>query len=362
MKKIFLIEPNPYHNEVLPGIVYYFEKLGYYTDVYVREEIFQDNAFCRYDFNETRNAYRFDEAKRILSGALIEEYDFVFFSSMEHCENGNVKRFLSEVGFIPKTKYGVLGIYHTSTLIDQFADYELLNQGRLFCLSNFQCRGKNLFSLAPIYFGNIKRNRGLGVKRKILCVGSSVDFKLLNKAWYSLDRKVRNRLEICHIGAKVKNRPVIYKCAKEIYHFARGLINKRYKSQSYLNVCGRLSFSEMYEKVMDSDFLLSLITPQNKAFNHFFTSCTSGLKQLALGFEKPLIVHDDLMTLWEINKEACLSYTKNSLAVALRTAAEMTESDYEKMKKNMTQATIFIKKQSLDNLAGRIAKIKITSK
>ena len=48
---VLLIEPNPYHGEIQPGFVKYFQDLGYNVDIFMRLENYLENPFVKYTKN-----------------------------------------------------------------------------------------------------------------------------------------------------------------------------------------------------------------------------------------------------------------------------------------------------------------------
>lgn len=356
MPKVMIFEPNPYHNEVLPGIVYYFEKLGYESDVYIREEIFEDNAFCRYDFKGSRIPYCFDEIKMIFSDERMKTYEFIFFSSMEHVENGKIERFLDELSFYPKTKYGVLGLYHSNFLIERFNENELLSEGRLFLISDFQIGNRQVNTLSPVFFGKeIKTHKDLDERKKLLIIGSGSDISTLNAAYFSLSKKVRNKLEITFLnGHKGKKK---FNYFKVIYHNLFGLIDKRKRMPSYIKFLDKMKFYDMYQEIEKNDYLLCLISNKSN-YLHYFENSTSGIRQLAFGFEKPIIIDEKLGVLYNFTSSSSFFYTARTLKTVLENVSEMKNVSYKAQVEHIILEKKSILENSLRNLQNIIDKIR----
>lgn len=173
-KKVLIIEPHPYHNEVLPGFVKYFQDLNYQVDVMLREEVYKEKVFCKYKNKPNILPYELFKIKELLSKDSIKEYDFLFCSSLEFLHKNpsdsksNVKgKFVDFLGFIPKTKFGMLGVYHTIDFIKQFDDYNLLNDGRIFTLTGYAFDNKKTLLLNPHFFGDAKIKQKLNKKNKV---------------------------------------------------------------------------------------------------------------------------------------------------------------------------------------------------
>ncbi len=354
MKKVIILEPNPYHNEVLPGIVKYFEDLDYTADVYVREECYYDNAFCRYAIKGIRKSYRLEDVAKILLDEKIKEYDFIFFSSMEHCENGSEKRFLTELGFIPNTKYGVLGMYHSNTLIDKFNDYELLRENRLFCISEFQTKNYHgLRTLPPIYFASEVKEHKIdkSKKRTLLLIGNASDFPAVTDAWWRLTREKRHKLEIKHIGSlpgrDISFKGFLYQC----YCLIIGIFDYSYRSQKFITKLGRLSFERMYEEVENADFLVCMIDPSKENTRHYMNQNTSGIRQQAFGFHKPVIINESVAEIYDISSEASVLYHDNGFCKAIERCIDMSYDEYFEMIQQLEADAAKLYRIGLENLS-----------
>ena len=115
-KRILVFEPNDFHGEVVAGIVQYLCLLGYGVDAYVREKNFDE--LKEVDFGDSVNLKKYDDSAIpiIFSKPFAERYDFVFFTSMEYKNReGKIIRFADEMTDPISTKYGLLGIYHTTS-------------------------------------------------------------------------------------------------------------------------------------------------------------------------------------------------------------------------------------------------------
>lgn len=361
MKKVIIVEPNPYHNEVVPGIVRYFEDLGYYIDVYIRIEAEVEKAFCRYAIKGQLNKYHINEIVNILSNEKIQEYDFIFFSSMEYSENGKIERFLDYIGFIPKTKYGVLGMYHTISLIDQFNDHKLMEEGRLFCISDFQRKDSNINVINPHFFcSDLQNLEPFKEKKRFIVVGNSSDIKTLKFVLKKISKNLQDKIEIMHIG-KFK-----YSTNEKIINFIISLVakgtslfnvNGGIRFRRLIHHLGRLTFPEMYKEIELSDFVIVMINGDKNEHKHYLTDSTSGIKQIILGFNKVCIIEEETAKVYGFNETESIIYKKNRLQEALAKAVLMEESQFRKMKisVNIKQRKIYM--ESLQNLKDVIRKL-----
>ena len=79
---VLLIEPNPYHGEIQPGFVKYFQDLGYDVDIFMRLENYLENPFVNYTKNPPRMFFGTAPIIRKWVNSLRgNEYEYVFLSS-----------------------------------------------------------------------------------------------------------------------------------------------------------------------------------------------------------------------------------------------------------------------------------------
>lgn len=332
MCKVAIFEPNPYHSEVLPGITKYFEKLGFETDVYIREEASRLNVFARYEISGKILPYSVGDIPSIFSDENMGLYDFVFFSSMEHNENGRITRFLDELEKPPATKYGVLGLYHTNHFAENLRDHELLEQGRLFCMADFQKSAMLPFSvIVPLYFGKLGPARARSnFRKRLLIIGSSYDILILNHAYWKLNEREREKLEIIQVGTIQPKRSKIGKLARDYIKKFLSLLDKSFLPAP-ISYRGKLGFPELFDEIEAADYLLFAIDPSRNANQrHFMESSVSGSRQLSLGFAKPMIIHKDIASRY-FEENACLPFETGKLDVTLRKVMSIDQTEYQSL-------------------------------
>lgn len=332
MKKIILVEPNPFHNEILPGVARYLNDLGYYVDVYIRQEMKKLRVFRGYRGEIEENYLKIDQICSRLKSNVMKEYDFLFLSSMEYKMNEGVVRFLDVIGnqLVP-TRYGVLGIYHTTSHIDKFKDYQLLQEGRLFCLSEFQIHDLNLKTLNPHFFKcPINKKKKIKRKKKFVVVGASAGTEEISSVLAGMTQEERKNIRINWVGGKKVN--FLY---NSIYVFARNAgirlfsaFSPKYKGKKCIHAFGYVSFTKLYKIVNDSDYILVMINDLDERFKHYLTYSTSGIKQLILGFHKPCLIQREVAKIYNLS-DAGILYDRNCLAEGFKAVSLVTQNDYE---------------------------------
>lgn len=364
MNKILIVEQNPYHNEVIPGIVLYMEKLGYCVEVVIRKECEKDGVFCRCRGRFRVMVMDILEIKDYLKSSEMKNYDFLFLSSMEFTDSGKIDRFLNWLGFEPDTKYGTLGIYHTISYIKKFEDFEMLQQGRLFCLSQFQTRDYPVKTLNCHYFGKIQNKEECGTKiRAITVIGVAAEKDYLMKTLSQIPEEIRKRLRIDLVGEK--KRPIWVKTRRRIKIVLFSILavfNKAYsvkkKSAQRILEEGYVSFPKMYKMIENSDFILVMINPENPDHYRYMNLATSGVLQLIYGFNKVCLIRREVAEIYGFSNENAILYEKGELKEALKEAVGMERRSYMMKQQLVAEREQQIFNDSLDNLRRTINQIK----
>ena len=118
-----------------------------------------------------------------------------------------------------------------------------------------------------------------------------------------------------------------------------------------VSVFGDVTNAQLYEIAKKSDFVLGLLSPNNR--DHvidYTTNKTSGSFGLSVGFLKPIILNEFFAIKHDFSNENALLYDEDNLEKAVIRAIKLGMSDYKRMCKSL-----FIKKrqqeqESLNNL------------
>jgi hypothetical protein len=370
MKKILLIEPNPYHTDGLPGIVQYLNDLGYIVDVYIQTPLLNDNAFCWCTIPFNLYNYDFFKIKELLKRDTVKEYDFVFFYSMELILNNIVLNIIQYLGFIPEAKYGILGIYHTTSHIDLLKDFGLMDEGRLFCLSDFQIHNYNLSVLNPHYYGDIiAKNTNEKIfcsnntnDNSIICIGNAFDANLLSNALHQIYKQKKSVKIIYYGGTNQTFFQKTVSLIKGIIIFILSPFNqsflKKYLLRRYVVKKGKVNFESLFSALIKCKYILILINPRSAEHEHYLTYTTSGSKQLVLGFKKVPIIHEEVASKYGFDATNSILYNNTNLSSAL---LSVFSNNYENMINSIMVLKSAIYKLSIKNLMTAISRITSSS-
>lgn len=330
-KSVLLVEPNPFHGEILPGFVKYFQDLDFNVDLLLRYKNVKDNSL--YDLNNV-NIYpcSLELMRSILGSKKIKNYEICFITTSalwdtKFCFDS----FLNFLGFEPKAKNGIFLVEHNITpYLEEYDELKYLKQNRLFTLSGFQ----NTPMLNPHFFIN---NRVLKNKNKIakfIVTGHMIkEAELLFNTANKLIRNNINNFKIYILGKNIK---------------IPKTLNKNIFSLGYVN------FKCLYKSLEQSDFILALLNSQNENHKKYLFDTTFGAKQQSLGFYKPLLINKGFAEAHHFNQYNSIVYNENDLYEAMQFAIKMSNSEYYNLTYSLKKMADEVYMTSLNNLKNSI--------
>lgn len=337
-KSVLVIEPNPYHGEILPGFVKYFQDLGYNVDIFMRLENYLENPFVRYTNNPPRMFFGTASVIRDWVNSLHgDEYEYVFLSSSAFWNMPEYYgAYLDFLGQEPKSRHGLILIEHnTNPCLVEYNELDLLKSGRVFAL----LKHDNVPMLNPHYFGPIINHRLNKKTIEFVAVGirGSLSEEMLTKTTkYLIDNGYKNFV---------------------IKIIGKGTLEIPQDLEKYIRFLGRLNYKEMFDTVNNADFLLALLDSGNPVFDRFLTkSAVTGSLQLSLGFNIPMIIEKAFADLYDLNDTNAILYKKNELYSAMKNTLDMPHEKYNKMKNNLANLSTKIYQESKVNLSKAMEK------
>lgn len=331
MKKVLIVEPHPYHQEILPGFVKYFQDIGYDVDCYIRRECRYSRVFCKMRFKPKVFYYNYKQLGKYLSDC--SKYDYVFFSSFEFMGQDFQGKITDFLGFVPNAKHGILGCHHTLTNIKDYDSVGFLDDGRIFSCSGFKYDNRVVPMLAPIYYGAFKdheKNR----KTHFIVVGAITDYsKNHNLLFETAERLIKDKFKNFRITV-----------------IGKGKLRIPHDLKRYIKFKGALSFNKMFKYLNNSDFYLPLLDLKLENHLRYLTNCCTGSRNLVLGFKKPCLINDVFAAAYRFDNTNAILYKDNDLYTAMKTALELTQDNYKKLKDNLADLSSKIYKESENNL------------
>lgn len=339
-KTILLCEMNNFHFELLDSIVYYFSKIGFYTDILLRKDSHYKNT--------NKNIFFLDLKDMIcaINTPYLQKYDFIFFNTITLSLNTQIH--IPSI-IKPKSKYGILGIYHTISDIERFGDYE-----------NYTCN--RYFALRPMQYKNLKLD----------ALSCSVETK---------SRYKNTRYKTSESNAKITTFisigfPVYHLNFRlNLYKIIKSLLNKRITNFRFILV-GRAKF-----KIDASfkDFVLCFTNPSHEelenilhiyhpayvfglfdrfAHRHYLEECTSGLRQFCLMYNIPMLINEPFGESFGFDSTNAIIFKNNPMR-AIKKALEIIHTEkYNSLCDNLLDLNNKLNQDSINNLHSHIAHIK----
>ena len=178
-------------------------------------------------------------------------------------------------------------------------------------LPTFPRKGHTIPMLNPCYFGDIRPKQGFSAEGK------------------------RIFITIGNVSTKTRNFPELFRMLQEIGHTEEyelriigKIVDKTLLKQlpSNVHILGRLTFEQMYRQLEKADFFLPVLSPKEQA--KYLDGCTSGSRQLILGFAIPPIIHQAFAKAYGFSQDNCISYTDSEgFAEAFQNALSISPED-----------------------------------
>ena len=358
-KTVLVVEINAFHGETLPGFVHYFQELGYEVTVLTRYVSWKDSPFVRMPQKPRHFCLTIWGMKHFLKSPKAARYSVIFYNSLRLFLNEY--RFINPArtffnGKLPSGQDNWLGIEHNLEPHRRKELYQLLEytpdapalpdlQKHTFVLTPVAIElhtneSHPIPMLNPCYFGDLRPKQGFSAEGK------------------------RIFITIGNVSAKTRNFPELFKMLKEIGHeegYELRIIGK-IVDNSLLNeippnvrILGRLTFEEMYQQLEEADFFLPLLSPKEQA--KYLDGCTSGSRQLILGFAIPPIIHQTFADVYGFREGSCLTHTDSKgFAQAFLRALSLSAEEYSDMRIALGSLRTEVEGISLANLRQRLQK------
>ena len=335
--KVLIVEPHPYHQEILPGFVKYFNELGYDVYCYIRQECRNSNVFCKMPIKPNITYYDYTKLADLLTDC--SQYDYVFFSSLEFMSKDFQGKITDFLGYIPNAKHGIMGCHHTLTNIKDYDSVDLLNQNRVFSCSGFKYNRRVVPMLAPIYYGNFKPSK-LHKKKQFVVVGAITSYSKNHNLLFTTVEKLKND------GLKNFKITVI----------GKGRLKVPFRLRRYIKFKGSVPFNKMFKYVNNADFYLPLLDLQLENHLRYLTNCCTGSRNLILGFKKPCLINDVFASVYKFDKNNAILYHDNDLYAAMKNALTVTKDEYHNLQTNLESLGLKIYTESFNNLKKAVGK------
>ncbi|ORX76892.1 hypothetical protein BCR32DRAFT_329139 [Anaeromyces robustus] len=322
---VIIFEPNTHHQECIPGFAKYFIDLGFNVDILLNKG-YEDALFSFYP-DEKLRVFTFDNLPQIRENPRpykekFEKYEYIFINSGDPDKKDlfeNLGALYSKNGLIVGHDIGWVG------RMGQF----LYDEGRIITIGNFS-KG---IQVVPQYFGEREMRTKNSKTRFFITSTWDRDYEYFLDAVRELKEEGLD-FEVIVVGyTNTLNEEKVAEDLKSIFNF-------KYK----------LSFNKMFEEIENTDYIIITLDPRNKDAETFKTSRATGSTQIAHGFYKPPIIHEDFAPKYYLTGDNSLIYKESNFTDVLRQAIKMTTEEYKEKQINLKSLSEYIYSFSIENL------------
>lgn len=325
---VLVIEPNPWHGEIVPGFVKYFQDMGYNVDVFLRRENNDENPFAKYPPSNLRIFVCTPKQLRKWCRHL-DKYEHVFLSTSVFWDCGFSGLFQDWLGFEIKCRGRTLMVEHSPQVFLDKYNMRAYSD-RILSLSEYD----NIKQCNPHYFGEIESSKQKHSPTKFAIVGT-----------IHPDAKNHNLL-IAAARALMQREITDF----HIFIIGRGHLDIPTDVMPHITMCGRMNYDAMFQTVSQCDFIIALLDPDNAEHARYRKGTTTGSLQLSLGFNKPMIINEQFAPTYGLTDKNAVIYAGNNLDVAMQTAIEMSDKKYHELTENLFKLHESVYNKSITNL------------
>ncbi len=338
---VALIEPHLWHSEVYPSIIKYFLDLGFSVHLFLLKENFNMKSLCRFIYND-KQLKIFQLTDMPLTQKFFDKllkYKYIFIETL--CTHQGYRFILNfEEKYLNKyCKENVYSIVH-----DVLSHYptldspekKFLKKHKAFVLRDgIKYNNLDVPYLAALYYGKINITHKNKNFTKFISIGGNKqglrDFKSLMD---SVDKLIEDNVnfEVVFVGVS----------AEKISQYITE------KNKNHIKIRGTISYEKLYEEIEESDFILFNISSDSKDYKKYLKGGITGSYSLCLGFAKPGVIYKDLAEAYKLDDKG-ITYTKD-LYQALKTAANMSNEEYQTIQQKLNFAKKELETCSLKNL------------
>ena len=323
---ILIIEPNNYHQECIPGFSKYFTDLGYSVDVLMHKS--GNDCFLLFPKTKSIRLTTFNNLTQIKRRAhdlskIIKNYELILLQS-SYKPNMHL---YSELNVLNKNN-SIFVVHNLRTVNNNFSQY--FAQNRVLTIGNFS---KGL-QVNPHYFGDIK------IKDKNNKITFFLTFTYNRNYKYFIEAVERLKSENFNFEIIIFGRTIKFNSG----NFPENLNNT-------LKLKFRASYSELYEAVESSDYIIVTLDPKNNNDIPYKTTKVTGNIQLMYGFLKPIIINKEFAQFYDLNINNSLIYYNNSdFYNIMKKAILLDNKSYKNLQRNLKVIEKALYEKSFNNL------------
>ncbi len=321
------------HAEVVPGYAEYLLDLGYHVSVLITPDRYKKGLFSRFENkNITYNVMTQNKIRKYFKNTDLWNVKGVLITT--------IGKLCNEINYRDSYKYFAKYVDKSKIFfVEHEAKYAIDANSwneKLITLRELNYKGAKSVVVNPHYFGKVEITPKNKEITNFITIGAIRNKRKNNNriidAVADLHNKGVHNFKVTVIGkGTVKNLP------KEL--------------RKYIDIKGRLDFSDMYNEIEKADFILTSYDENNSAHQRYITTGTSGNFQLVYGFLKPCLIIRSFAAINGFNDENSILYdAENEYSKAMERAINLSEEEYTKLQENLALYQKDLYKKSLENL------------
>ena len=325
-KRILIFEPFKYHYECTPGYSKYFIDLGYNVDI-----IMNEIGITSYYFFEYADKIRIFFYKKIddikekdeFLPLIFNNYKYILIETTEPREME-----LYKILNLFNIKQSIF-VFHHLDYVNEFSLVTKLNKNKIWCLGNYGMSTQ----VNPHYFGKFKTKKKNRITKFFITSTINRKYNFLVSATKKLKNE-RIKFHVIVVGKwKTFSENDIPTNLKDIFTF-------KYK----------ISYFDLFKEVYNSDYIIINLDPKNPEDIEFKKRRVTGSAQLAFGFLKPVLIHKNFAKNYNFNSNNSFLYEDSNFSQIMKTAINLENKSYMKMKRHLFESSKVIYNNSLNNV------------
>ena len=324
--KVLIFETFTYHYECTPGFSKYFIDLGYNVDIIMNDIglssffLFEDISKIRFFiYNDIRDIEKYT---KYLSLILIN-YNYILVETA----NPNLVTLYKSLNLLNINN--TFFVFHHCEYLKEISKYITLRMKQIWSLGNFT----NWIQVNPHYFGKVFKKKKNKITRFFITSTIGRNYDYLISAIESI-KEEGLQFQVIVVGKW--NTFTEYNISENI--------------KDYFTFKYNIPYSELYDEVNNSDFIIINLDPLNIKDKVFKTTRVTGSAQLVYGFLKPAIINKKFASIYNLNSDNSFIYKNSNFKDIMRNAILQKNKYYQLMKDNLAKSADYIYKVSLENV------------
>ena len=336
----FIWEPcSKSHAEVVPGFARYLLDLGYHVSILVEPDRLKEGLCDR--FGEENISYNFMTRKQIekyFKNNTLENVAGVLVTTVgKICDSVDFDQAYNFFAKADKNK-----LFFVEHEAKPATDNGTWNEN-IITLRKLNYKNSKSVVVNPHYFGKIEKKPKNEITNFVVVGKFSASKKDTSLIVHSATELVKNGFE--NFKITVIGKGDLDCVPNEI--------------KKFIDIKGRLSFSDMYNEIEKADFMLTAYDETKEEHLGYITSSTSGCFQLVYGFLKPCVIIRSFSAINGLDDGNSVIYENNDeFYNALVKCIQMTEGEYEQKRQYLSQYVDYLYNCSKENFKNLIIKQK----